>query len=136
MIASGQYIHYKENKILKAVYISTYLNDFGYGNLVLLTKKPLEIKIVESEDSSSKERINNLKNLVVKKEEKVEVLAQLIIKSNAEKVGEAALTASLASVAIFIRYFVVVDILINLFGKINVEFSPKIKEVITLLKRL
>jgi hypothetical protein len=39
-------------------------------------------------------------------------------------------TAGLASVAIFIRYFVVVDIVINLFGKINVELGPRIGDVV------
>ena len=49
---------------------------------------------------------------------------------------ESAITAGLATIAIFVRFFVVVDIVINLFGKINVELGTKIQNIVTFLQNL
>jgi small neutral amino acid transporter SnatA (MarC family) len=49
---------------------------------------------------------------------------------------QVAITATLATFAIFVRFFVVVDIVINFFGKINVELGPKIGGIVKFLKKL
>ena len=48
----------------------------------------------------------------------------------------AALTATIATIAIFVRFFVVVDIVINFFGKINVKLGPRIAKIVDFLKNL
>jgi hypothetical protein len=98
-----------------------------------LEKIQYEIPIVKSVDSNQKEKLLNFKPIELEREEvKVKIEEQ----SKKDNSIDAVVTASLASIAVFIRYFVVVDIFINLFGKINVDLGPRIQNLVDLLKQL
>ena len=126
-------IYYKVHKKIYIKYKSPllYRSHIDKTPLILL-KKPLELIIEKSQSSIFKERkFENVKgNAVDKIQEKVPE------KSTIAKIGTISASITLATAAIFIRYFVVVDILINLFGKINVELGPKIGDMVKLLKTL
>jgi hypothetical protein len=51
-------------------------------------------------------------------------------------VTETVVTVIIASIAIFVKQFVVVDIVINFFGKINVELGPRISKIVDFLKKV
>ena len=95
-----------------------------------LIKKPLELKIRGFGGFVVKE----LENIKVNTKEKQEV--EEPTDTTIKKIGATASSLTIASAAIFIRYFVVVDILINLFGKINVELGPRIGKMVDLIKTL
>jgi hypothetical protein len=101
---------------------------------MLLDNKKYELPIKESPDSKSKERLLNL-NFDKKKDEKVntDTTGTGTAPPNAAGVAQ---QAAILTLAIFIRFFVVVDIVINLFGKINVELGPRIQDIVIFLKQL
>lgn len=55
--------------------------------------------------------------------------------AGAAAVGAAA-SASGATIAIVVKYFAIVDLLTNFFGKVNVKLGPRIRRVVTFLKKL
>ena len=132
-LTSDALIHYKFNKKIKVRWIKSPPSLSEYGGFIL-EPKTIEMTVVESEDSAQKERLLNLR---IRKEEavKIEIKAEKqVVKSSS--IRGAAVAAVVTSFAIFVRYFVVVDIVINLFGKINVELGPKIGNIVIFLKKL
>jgi hypothetical protein len=134
ILSSDQLVHFKVNKKLKIKYFKPTVLFYDYENYFFnddleslsafrVDNIPYEIDIVESEDSAQKEKLLDLKPIEVRKEEVNVAVVDLAKKDDTVNV---AVTAGLASIAVFIRYFVVVDIVINLFGKINVELGPRI----------
>lgn len=102
---------------------------------MILKSDKIQLNIVESVDSKAKDALLKFKTVVKKDEIKTDsiVIAKVIEQGG---VGQSAITAVLATMAIFVRFFVVVDIVINLFGKINVELGPNIKKIVNFLKNL
>lgn len=99
---------------------------------IIVSRKPIELEIIRSSNSEDKQRISE----IIKEAPKKELQTSEPVPTTIEKIGSVASTLTLASAAIFIRYFVVVDILINLFGKVNVELGPRIQKLVDLLKKL
>lgn len=119
------YVKYKSPVIYRSLYDNSYF---------ILKKKPIKIPIFKSNSTPFKERIKAVEpikvNFVENEKEKPSIASPI------DTLGSVASSLTLASVTVFIRYFVVVDILINLFGKINVDFGPRISNMVDLLKRL
>ena len=102
---------------------------------MILNTKPLELDITKSEDSEKKYQIIKSKiPTVVVNVTKIEVKAPENMQIN--QVTETVVTVIIASIAIFVKQFVVVDIVINFFGKINVELGPRISKIVDFLKKV
>ena len=120
-------IYHKIHKALRIKYKNPMISSSGP---IILSRKPIEIDIISSDNSEDKERISQ----IIKETPKTVAQISEPEPTTIAKIGSVASTITLASAAIFIRYFVVVDILINLFGKVNVELGPRIQKLVDLLK--
>jgi hypothetical protein len=89
---------------------------------------PKRIKILRSPNTENKLNNLNRERVVVKTDP---VQPTTIVKDAAPEVAKTLTTASYASAAVIIRYFVIVDILINALGKINVELGPRVADLVT-----
>lgn len=136
--ALGTILYYKVNKFLKIKYLDPILysekdSDGNMINAVYLKRNPIQKEIEASESSLKRAEIEELERVTTS----VTSTTQL---GDTVKVGEAvakvATTASLASIAVVVRFFVIVDILTNFLGKINVDLGPRIKSIVTNLKKL
>ena len=147
----GQLLHFQVNKKIKVTYkqVLDYVgnprqpihvlnwNVVGSkrpAESLILDNSPLFLDIVESEDSNSKLSLLNLKS-ETKKDEDIKK-EQPVASKKIDSVAQSAKLAVLATLTIFVRFFVVVDIVINLFGKINVELGPRIGKIVIFLKQL
>ena len=104
-----------------------------YKNRICLLREPIEIKIIESVDSERKKANNRIKDIKPSPETKDSVTPSESPKP-ANPVGAVATKLLVTIGAIILKYFVIVDILTNFFSKINVELSPKLKQIETYLK--
>lgn len=102
-------------------------------NAVYLKRNPIEVEIHASEASLKRAEIEKLDRVITSVADTTQSVAQVGV--GAAVVGAAA-TASLASIAVVVRFFVIVDILTNFLGKINVDLGPRVKTIVSNLKKL
>ena len=101
----------------------------------MVEKIEIKIPIVKSKDSDQKEKLINFKPIVVKnKDERIEI-KPIDLKPVTYTANSIATTLYLTVAAVFVRYFIVVDIMINFFAKINVELGPRIGKLVDILKK-
>ena len=90
--------------------------------------------IIESDESIQKESLLKFKeNNEYQPPGKEKDLSQPKVPDN---VGTVAVTSLLVTLAVFLRFFVVVDIVTNSFSKINVQLGPRIEKLALFLKDL
>ena len=88
-----------------------------------LKRNVLEIDISESPNSAFRSKIKNLEKVIVDKNDKQKVDE---IKTPVKYVLEGSAQLGFAVFAVIVRGFYIVDVLINLFSKINVKVTPMI----------
>lgn len=126
--------------------MTTTLN-IGYGKITVLDKEPalsntriiylekIKYNIPIAKSSQSDQKAKNFAQFETGNYKTPNQVVDDIPPTN-NSVGRITLMVLLTSGAIVLRYFVIIDILINFFGKINVELSPKIDFWVNELKKL
>ena len=133
ILTSGQLIHYKLNKKIYLKQRDKFRSD-SYDDFNFDRKAVQSLKIVKSEDSDYKEKLFDLKKFDKTEPQKEQPIDTIEQKSNSA--GAVIATTFLVTAAVFLRYFVIVDIIINSFSKINVELGPRIGTLVNFLRNL